>query len=70
MTFYNLIYITTPHSTTGIAPTQLFYNRKVRTNIPSVNEEEVDYKELHIIQARMNTEKKQSKAQEYTAVKR
>ena len=63
-------YRTTPHNTTGIAPTQLLYNREVRTNIPSlVKEEEVDYKELHK-QARASVERKQTKAQEYTDAKR
>ena len=65
-----LTYRTTPHSTTGIAPTQLLYNREVRTNIPSlVKQEKVDYKDLHK-QARANVEKKQTKAQEYTDAKR
>ena len=31
-----LSYRTTPHSTTGVAPSQLLFNRKVRTNIPNL----------------------------------
>ena len=61
-----LAYRTTPHCTTGVAPSQLLFNREVRTNIPTVVKEgDIDYKILHE-QARINTSAKQSKAQQYT----
>ena len=63
-------YRTTPHCTTGVAPSQLLFNREVRTNIPTVVKEgDIDYKILHE-QARINTSAKQSKAQQYTGKRR
>ena len=63
-------YRTTLHCTTGVAPSQLLFNRKVRTNIPTVVKEgDIDYKILHE-QARINTSAKQSKAQQYTGKRR
>lgn len=65
-----LSYRTTPHSTTGVVPTQLLFNREVRNNIPLLaKEEEINYKELHK-KAKENTEKKQQKAKIYTDAKR
>jgi transposase InsO family protein len=40
-----LAYRTTPQCTTGVAPSQLLFNREVRTNMPTfVNEGDIDYK--------------------------
>ena len=61
-----LAYKTTPHCTTGVAPSQLLFNREVRTNMPTfVKEGDIDYKILHE-QAKINTSEKQLKAQQYT----
>ena len=68
--YFLLAYRTTPHCTTGVAPSQLLFNREVRTNIPTVVKEgDIDYKILHA-QARINTSAKQSKAQQYTDKRR
>lgn len=65
-----LSYRTTPQSTTGVAPSQLLFNREVRTNIPNLAKEgDIDYKVLHE-QAKINTAKKQSKVQQYTNQRR
>ena len=34
-----LAYRTTPHCTTGVAPSQLLFNREVRTNMPTFAKE-------------------------------
>jgi hypothetical protein len=61
-----LDYRTTPHCTTGVAPSQLLFNHEVRTNIPTfVKEGDIDYKILHE-QAKINTSEKQLKVQQYT----
>ena len=64
--YFLVAYRTTPRCTNGIAPSQLLFNREVRTNIPTVVKEgDIDYKILHE-QARINTSAKQSKAQQCT----
>ena len=61
---------TTPHCTTGVAPSQLLFNCEVRTNMPTfVKEGDIDYTILHE-QAKINTSQKQSKAQKYTDKRR
>ena len=68
--YFLLAYRTTPHCTTGVAPSQLLFNREVCTDIPTVVKEgDIDYKILHE-QARINTSAKQSKAQQYTDKRR
>ena len=65
-----LAYRTTPHTTTGIAPTQLLYNREVQTTVPSmVNEKEINYRKVHE-KARKNATTNRAKAKAYADVKR
>ena len=53
--YFLLAYRTTPHCTTGVPPSQLLFNCKVSTNIPTVVKEgDIDSKILHE-QARINT---------------
>ena len=47
---YNFLlsYRTTPHCSTGVAPTQLLFNREVRNNIPLLpRKDEINYYDLH-----------------------
>jgi hypothetical protein len=63
-----LAYRTTPQCTTGVAPSQLLFNREVRTNMPTfVKEGDIDYKILRE-QAKISTSEKQSRAQQYTDI--
>ena len=68
---YNFLlsYRTTPHCSTGVAPTQLLFNREVRNNIPLPKKEEINYYDLHK-KAKENMERKQQKAKVYTDTKR
>ena len=41
-----IMYRTTPHSTTGVSPTELLFRRKLRTRIPGIEEFPVDDQEV------------------------
>ncbi|KAL4231673.1 hypothetical protein ACF0H5_009252 [Mactra antiquata] len=48
---YLVAYRTTPHSTTGVPPSQLLFNRKIRTKLPdiqcSLNDEDIRDKDMY-----------------------
>lgn len=68
-----LAYRTTPHSVTGVAPSQLLFNREVRTNVPAVvvttTKGKINYKKMHE-KAQKNTQERKTKAREYADTKR